>query len=89
MECPRKRTKNSLDEDFIPTQLGDGLCFPEAVRAFPGLLQRLGQSLAQGEEVQRPLDLLLLLLREGAQLRQDERGEWIVSLAALIFGGED
>lgn len=88
MSVPEKK-KKSLDEDFILTQLGDGLCFPEAVRASPGLLQRLGQSLAQGEEMQRPLDLLLLLLRKRAQLQQDVRGEGILSFAALIFGGED
>lgn len=75
-----------MDEDFILTQLGHGLCFPEAVRAFPGLLQCLGQSLAQGEEMQRPLNLLLLLLWKRAQLQQDERGEGLLSLMALIFG---
>lgn len=78
-----------MDEDLILTQLGDGLCFPEAIRVFPGMLQCFGQSLAQGEEMQCPLNLLLLLLRKRAQLQQDERWEGILSLEALIFGGED
>lgn len=73
---------------FILTQAGDGLRFPEAVCAFPGLLQGLGESLAQGEEVQGPLDLLLLLLRQRAQLRQDETGKEISSYG-LIFPQED
>lgn len=60
-----------MDEDFILTQFGDGLRLPEAIRALPGLLQCLGESLARVEEMQRHLNLLLLLLRERAQLQRE------------------
>lgn len=53
------------------TQSGDRLRFPEMVFVFFRLLEGLGQTLAQGEEVEGSLDLLLLLLWERAQLRQE------------------
>lgn len=63
---------------ILLTQSGDRLCFPETVCVFASLLQGLGRTLAQGEEVEGSLDLLLLLLRKRLQLRQDETGEQIL-----------
>ena len=57
------------------TQFGDRLCVPEMVHVFFGLLQVLGQTPAQGEEVEGFLDLLLLHLREGVQLGQNKAGK--------------
>lgn len=59
------------------TQLGDRLSLPEAVGMSLGLLQGLGQTRAQGEEVEGPLDLLLLLLWQSVQLgqRRTEHGQ--------------
>lgn len=60
------------------TQSGDRLCFPETVCVFSSLLQGLGETLAQGEEVKSSLDLLLLLLWERVQLQQDNTSKDIL-----------
>lgn len=64
-----------LEEELFFTQSGNRLCFPETVCVFSSLLQGLGETLAQGEEVESSLDLLLLLLWERVQLRQDDTGK--------------
>lgn len=53
------------------TQFGDRLGVPEEVGVFLCLMQSLGEALAQREEVQSSLDLLLLLFRERIQLIED------------------
>ena len=53
------------------TQFGDRLGVPEAVGVSQCLLQGPGEALAQREEVQSSLDLLLLLLGERLQLMED------------------
>lgn len=58
------------------TQSGDRLCVPEAVGMSLGLLQGLGQTWAQGEEVEGSLDLLLLLFRKRVQLGQGKDRLW-------------
>lgn len=63
---------------ILLTQSGDRLCFPETVCVFSSLLQGLGRTLAQGEEVEGSLDLLLLLLWKSVQLWQDETGDEIL-----------
>lgn len=67
-----------LEEELFFTQSGDRLCFPETVCVFSSLLQGLGEILAQGEEVEGSLELLLLLLWKRVQLRQDDTGKDIL-----------
>lgn len=66
---------NCWKRNNLLTQSGDRLCFPETVCVVLGLLQGFGQTRAQGEEVERSLDLLLLLLRKRVQLGQNETGK--------------
>jgi len=55
----------------VLTQFGDRLGVPEEVGMSLCFLQGPGETLAQREEMQSSLDLLLLLLRERIQLMED------------------
>lgn len=68
-----------LEENFsLITQPGDRLHLPETVRMIPGLLEAPGKTLAQGKEMEGSLDLLLLLLWESVDLRQQDTREEIL-----------
>lgn len=60
------------------TQPGDRLRLPETVHMIPGLPEAPGKTLAQGKEMEGSLDLLLLLLWESVDLRQEDTGEEIL-----------
>lgn len=71
--------KIQLEGNFsLITQPGNRLRLPETVRVIPGLPEAPGKTLAQGEEMEGSLDLLLLLLWESVDLRQEDTGEKIL-----------
>lgn len=78
LKCKHK-PKIQLEGNFsLITQPGDRLRLPETVCMIPGLPEAPGRTLAQGKEMEGSLDLLLLLLWESVDLRQENTGEEIL-----------